>query len=61
MAGTAFINTEDGCEPLWLWLNEAGLPMLKDTWTDVFDTANDRVTTIFDGARNTGTNGLRLG
>ncbi len=50
-----FINTEDGCEPLWLWLNEAGLPMLKDTWTDVFDTANDRVTTIFDGARETGT------
>ena len=41
-----FINTEDGCEPLWLWLNEAGLPMLKDTWTDVFDTANDRVTAI---------------
>jgi Site-specific recombinase XerC len=50
-----FINTEDGCEPLWLWLNEAGLPMLKDTWTDVFDTANDRVTAIFDGARETGT------
>ena len=24
-------------------------------WTDVFDTANDRVTAIFDGARETGT------
>jgi site-specific recombinase XerD len=50
-----FITTEDGCEPLWLWLNEAGLPMLKDTWTDVFETANDRVSAIFDRARETGT------
>lgn len=48
-----FINTDDGCEPLWLWLNEAGLPMLKNTWTDVFDTANDRVTAVFDRARKT--------
>lgn len=49
-----FINTEHGREPLWLWLNEAGLPMLKNTWTDVFDTANNRVTATFDRARETG-------
>jgi site-specific recombinase XerD len=49
-----FINTEDGREPLWLWLNEAGLPMLKDTWTDVFGAANDRVAATFDRARRAG-------
>lgn len=48
-----FVNTADGSEPLWLWLNEAGLPMLKDTWTDVFKAANKRVATVFDHGRET--------
>lgn len=48
-----FINTADGSEPLWLWLNEAGMPMLKDTWTDVFKAANMRVAALFDRSRET--------
>lgn len=49
-----FIDTECGREPLWLWLNEAGLPMPKGTWTDVFKAANNRVETMFNDARESG-------
>ncbi|WP_230210991.1 site-specific integrase [Streptomyces kaniharaensis] len=31
-----------GLEPLWLWLNERGLPLAVDSWEGVFRTANDR-------------------
>lgn len=31
-----------GPEPLWLWLNERGLPFLPSSWENVFRTANQR-------------------
>ncbi|MEU5548007.1 site-specific integrase [Streptomyces sioyaensis] len=31
-----------GPEPLWLWLNERGLPFLPTSWENVFRTANQR-------------------
>ncbi|WP_330452235.1 site-specific integrase [Streptomyces sp. NBC_00869] len=31
-----------GPEPLWLWLNERGLPFLPHSWDGVFATANNR-------------------
>nr|WP_239086559.1 site-specific integrase [Streptomyces parvus] len=31
-----------GPEPLWLWLNERGLPFEPDSWESVFRTANKR-------------------
>ncbi|MEN8656180.1 integrase [Streptomyces sp. 21So2-11] len=31
-----------GLEPLWLWLNERGLPFLPSSWESVFRTANER-------------------
>lgn len=49
-----FIDNGNGPEPLWLWLNEAGTPIVKDSWTDVFDAANHRVAQIFKAARNSG-------
>lgn len=45
-----FVDHGDGPEPLWLWLNEAGMPMSKDSWTDVLDTTNDRVEHVFKKA-----------
>ena len=49
-----FISTEHGREPLWLWLNEVGIPMPKETWTDVFKTANLRVAKAFEEGRGNG-------
>lgn len=37
-----FTEGPDGPEPLWLWLNEAGLPFQIDSWEAVFRTANMR-------------------
>ena len=31
-----------GLEPLWLWLNERGMPFAVDSWDGVFRTANER-------------------
>ncbi|MCZ1018284.1 site-specific integrase [Streptomyces noursei] len=31
-----------GPEPLWLWLNERGLPFAPESWENVFRTANER-------------------
>lgn len=45
------VDRGEGPEPLWLWLNEAGLPMSKDSWTDVLKTSNKRVETVFKQAR----------
>lgn len=49
-----YVDTGQGREPLWLWLNEAGTPMVKDSWTDVLKTANNRVEEQFKQARVTG-------
>jgi site-specific recombinase XerD len=54
-----FTETEDGLEPLWLWLTEAGIPMAYQSWEKVFDAANARVAAVFaaataqDGRRRT--------
>ncbi|MEU1090086.1 site-specific integrase [Streptomyces sp. NPDC005892] len=37
-----FIEGPAGPEPLWLWLNEAGLPLRPASWEGVFRTANER-------------------
>ncbi len=37
-----FTEGPDGPEPLWLWLNEQGLPFLPHSWNNVFRTANKR-------------------
>ncbi|WP_424752583.1 site-specific integrase [Mycobacterium sp.] len=37
-----FIEGEHGLEPLWLWLNEQGLPFRVHSWDGVFATANRR-------------------
>ncbi|MFD9562161.1 site-specific integrase [Streptomyces sp. NPDC059994] len=39
---TLFTEGPDGPEPLWLWLNEAGLPFQPHSWEAVFRTANQR-------------------
>ncbi|MCX4757843.1 site-specific integrase [Kitasatospora purpeofusca] len=39
---TLFTEGPDGPEPLWLWLNEAGLPFQPHSWDAVFRTANQR-------------------
>lgn len=49
-----FVDNGDGPEPLWLWLNEAGIPMTKDSWTDVLAAANERVEKVLARARRTG-------
>jgi site-specific recombinase XerD len=54
-----FTETEDGLEPLWLWLTEGGTPMAYQSWEKVFDAANARVAAVFaaatrqDGRRRT--------
>jgi site-specific recombinase XerD len=37
-----FIEGQHGLEPLWLWLNERGMPFEVDSWDGVFRTANKR-------------------
>lgn len=37
-----FTEGPHGPEPLWLWLNERGLPFLPHSWDGVFNTANQR-------------------
>ena len=39
---TLFIDGRHGPEPLWLWLNEQGLPFQVHSWEGVFTTANRR-------------------
>ncbi|BEL11894.1 site-specific integrase [Actinoplanes sichuanensis] len=38
-----FQQTEDGLEPLWLWLRENGLPQPIERWNSVFAEANKRM------------------
>lgn len=49
-----FVDNGDGPEPLWVWLNEAGMPMTKDSWTDVLEAANQRVEKAIAQARRIG-------
>ncbi|MFD7641627.1 hypothetical protein ACFV4P_13330 [Kitasatospora sp. NPDC059795] len=37
-----FTEGPRGIEPLWLWLNESGLPLRVDSWEGVFRAANER-------------------
>ncbi|WP_239965388.1 site-specific integrase [Streptomyces sp. CBG9] len=37
-----FVEGRGGPEPLWLWLNESGLPFRPASWEGVFRTANER-------------------
>ncbi|WP_308406499.1 site-specific integrase [Streptomyces sp. AC602_WCS936] len=37
-----FLEGPAGPEPLWLWLNECGLPLRPASWEGVFRTANER-------------------
>lgn len=37
-----FRRTEHGLEPLWLWLNEQGLPFAPHSWNAVFSAATSR-------------------
>ncbi|CAL9585546.1 integrase [Streptomyces sp. enrichment culture] len=37
-----FTEGPGGPEPLWLWLNEQGLPFLPHSWENVFRAANER-------------------
>ncbi|MGW3823395.1 site-specific integrase [Streptomyces sp. NPDC005071] len=53
---TLFTEGPDGPEPLWLWLNEQGLPFLPHSWNGVFRTANQRCAQVLappDAARKT--------
>jgi integrase len=43
---TLFIDGRHGPEPLWLWLNEQGLPFQVHSWDGVFTTANRRCVRI---------------
>lgn len=38
-----FIETPDGLEPVFVWLNESGLPRPTRSWTKTFERANKRV------------------
>ncbi len=39
---TFYTEGPRGPEPLWLWLNERGLPFLPHSWENVFTAANNR-------------------
>jgi integrase len=39
---TFYIEGPDGLEPLWLWLNEQGLPFRPASWENVFRAASER-------------------
>ena len=43
---TLFVEGEHGLEPLWLWLNEQGLPLNVHSWDGVFGAANRRCAAI---------------
>jgi integrase len=43
---TLFIEGRHGLEPLWLWLNEQGLPFQVHSWDGVFTVANRRCAVI---------------
>ncbi|MFJ2663797.1 site-specific integrase [Nocardia fluminea] len=49
-----FTEGPHGPEPLWLWLNERGLPFQPHSWDGVFATANQRCETVLTPANRVG-------
>ncbi|MGW2937919.1 site-specific integrase [Streptomyces sp. NPDC001156] len=45
---TLFTEGPAGPEPLWLWLNESGLPFRPASWENVFRTASERCAQVLD-------------
>ncbi|MFJ5548621.1 site-specific integrase [Streptomyces sp. NPDC093225] len=45
-----FAEGPAGPEPLWLWLNESGLPFRPASWEGVFRAANERCATVLSPA-----------
>ncbi|WP_449475261.1 site-specific integrase [Streptomyces abikoensis] len=45
---TLYTEGPDGPEPLWLWLNEQGLPFAPSSWEGVFRTANKRCRDVLE-------------
>jgi hypothetical protein len=43
-----------GLEPLWLWLNERGLPFAVDSWENVFRESNNRCERVLTPPRRAG-------
>lgn len=51
---TLFTEGPHGQEPLWLWLNEQGMPFRPRSWDGVFRTANQRCTKVLTPPRYLG-------
>ncbi|MEV0259006.1 site-specific integrase [Streptomyces sp. NPDC050732] len=49
---TFYTEGSRGPEPLWLWLNEQGLPFLPHSWEGVFTAANERCRTVLAVGRH---------
>lgn len=49
-----FTEGRHGLEPLWLWLNERGMPFAVDSWDGVFRTANMRCERVLTPPRQMG-------
>ena len=49
-----FTEGQRGLEPLWLWLNERGMPLGVDSWDGVFRTANERCERVLTPASRVG-------
>ncbi|MFE7577112.1 site-specific integrase [Streptomyces sp. NPDC057521] len=49
-----FTEGPHGPEPLWLWLNERGLPLQPHSWESVYRTANQRCERILTPPRHLG-------
>lgn len=47
-----FVEGTDGPEPLWLWLNESGLPLRPASWEGVFRAANERCERVLSPVMN---------
>jgi site-specific recombinase XerD len=45
---TWYTEGPEGPEPLWLWLNEMGLPFQPHSWNNVFTAANRRCRAVLD-------------
>jgi site-specific recombinase XerD len=46
---TMFREGQEGLEPLWLWLNESGLPLRPASWENVFRAASQRCVDVLQG------------
>ncbi|MFF7019913.1 tyrosine-type recombinase/integrase [Streptomyces klenkii] len=50
---TLYTEGPDGPEPLWLWLNEQGMPFQPSSWEGVFRTANERCRDVLEPQHGT--------